>query len=387
MLLLCGLQCTSTAVVTPQEALVVQQAWLANATAGILFDCRLNVTRRGREGTLTTTTTVFTPQACVNGNCHYKGQWLRDFAYGVEHAFQLLPSHAEAVAAAKLLFDNVRPSDGAVAVDLLLTGPPDTVPAWHFEYGPCPLAWEDPCRTMYNASNAWSKMLDGGPFSVRLAAALSARPAKAVSALDARAPTLLEEYAGVLVRSMDAVPLDPSTGLVVNTPALANVTYGFTDTVIKEGAVLYTSILYFEAAGVLAGTLQSLGRTTAAALFRSRAAKIKANIVTALWSPANSAFFASTGVGGATEIDVWGTAYALAAGLVEDDDKADRICKEFLQGQQDKLFYRGHVRHLPSPHYWPVEKNQETARITLPISRSCSWSHRRAISLPAPLRT
>ena len=340
---------------------MVQQAWLANATAGILFDCRLNVTRRGREGTptTTTTTTVFTPQACVNGNCHYKGQWLRDFAYGVEHAFQLLPSHvgaAEAVAAARLLFDNVRPSDGAVAVDLLLTGPPDTVPAWHFEYGPCPLAWEDPCRTMYNASNTWSKMLDGGPFSVRLAAALSARPAKAVSALDARAPTLLEEYAGVLVRSMDAVPLDPSTGLVVNTPALANVTYGFTDTVIKEGAVLYTSILYYEAAGVLAGTLQSLGRTTAAALFRSRAAKIKASIVTVLWSPANSAFFASTGVGGAAEIDVWGTAYALAAGLVEDDDKADRICKEFLQGQQDKLFYRGHVRHLPAPHYWPVEK-------------------------------
>ena len=192
-------------------------------------------------------------------------------------------------------------------------------------------------------------MLDGGPFSVRLAAALSAKPTASRSPL--QTPTLLEEYADVLVRSMNTVPLDPSTGLVWNDPSAPNVTYGFTDTVIKEGAVLYTSILYYDAAIILAKTLLSLGNATAAALFQSRAAKIKANVIDAFWSVSDSAFFASNGSGGAGEVDVWGTAYAVAAGLVDDDDdKADKICRDFLQGQQEKLFYRGHVRNLPYPY-------------------------------------
>lgn len=169
-LLACWLQCIASGSV--HDTLVGQEAWLANASRQILSECRLNATFGKRELFLTTPpttdtiitirketpvrfrssldftiyiyiaddraqlrrfapnhkggrgSTIFTPQACRNGDCHYKGQWLRDFAYGAENAIGLLPApggSAEAVAAAKLLFDNAR-VDGVIAVDLLLTG-------------------------------------------------------------------------------------------------------------------------------------------------------------------------------------------------------------------------------------------------------------------------
>ena len=116
LLLVCSLRCSGVGI---HDTLVGQHAWLAEATRQILVDCRLTATVNGDN------VTVFTPNSCTNGHCHYKGQWLRDFAYGVEHAFELLPSPgggADAVKAAALLFSNVRRADGVVAVDLLLTG-------------------------------------------------------------------------------------------------------------------------------------------------------------------------------------------------------------------------------------------------------------------------
>jgi hypothetical protein len=337
------------------ETLLEQQRWLAAETAQILADCRLNATLGGRA------VTVYSPNGCDNGECHYQGQWLRDFSYGVEHASELLPAtlgqpaRAAAEDAARVLLDHPRHTDGVVAVDFTLSGPANSTPGWHFEYGPCPFDWEDPCRTWYKADNTWSKMLDGGPFSVRLAAAFDAFGVSAASdrSSSSSSSSLLEEYAAVLVQAMRSVPLDPRTGLVWNDPDHRNVTYGFTDTVIKEGAVLYTSVLYYEAATTLAASLRAAGNFSTAAAFETQAAAIKSSITDVFWSANDSALFASTGAGGSGHVDVWGTAYAVAAGLV-DDERAGRICEDFLRDRAHHLYHNGHVRNLPSPDLWPL---------------------------------
>ena len=74
-------------------------------------------------------------------------------------------------------------------------------------------------------------------------------------------------------------------------------TYGFTDTVVKEGGVFYTTVLYYEACLTLVGAFRSAGPSwaPAAADFAARAKLIKANIHDAFWSESAHSFLSSTG--------------------------------------------------------------------------------------------
>lgn len=358
-----------------------QHQWLTNATAQLLADCRLSAslnltgTQVGsmagpflhHSSTLVppavglptavsgvsavravTNVTLFAPGACKGSvdTCHYPGQWMRDFAYAATNAFELLPNYTEAWVAADLMLTQQRGWDGVALVDIAYVGSHSSNTGWYFEYGPCPFVFETDCHKWYNATNEWSLMLDSGPFAVKLARAFSTRQAKA-----AGLPPLITKHAQALIRSMDAVPR-ADNGLVYNDMHSPNVTYGFTDTVVKEGHVLYTSLLYYQAAQHLSQAFRAAGiMHTEAAEFEHRGALIAKNLNSVFWDAENAAFRSSTGEHEHGTLDVWGTAFAGALGLTS-SNQTQRICLDFLQHRASSIFYRGHVRHLPAPMLW-----------------------------------
>ncbi len=114
---------------------------------------------------------------------------------------------------------------------------------------------------------------------------------------------------------------DAATGLVVagDVETENAKDWGFCDAESKSGKLLFPSVLKFAAAGQLSEMFRAAGRPDKALRFRDDAARIKSAIAAAFFRAfpdgAEGWLHSATGVG--DQADVWGSAYALAAGAVD----------------------------------------------------------------------
>jgi hypothetical protein len=164
-----------------------------------------------------------------------------------------------------------------------------------------------------------------------------------------RSDMLSEKIDGVpllkrLDLAFDATPAREDTGLVWCDEGRRGVSFGFTDIVVHTGELLFCSVLRFRAAGQLAELHSKSGESEKANRYRSIARKISQN-VPQIFAHESGLLRAATGR--SAQPDVWGSAYAVYAGLLDAERSVEvstALHKALLAGT---ISWRGNVRHVP----------------------------------------
>ena len=285
-------------------AIVSQEdfTWLGGRVREQLAGCRV----AADDGTV-----LFTPDGMGN----YKALWTRDFLYMVENAIEFFDR--EELKRAILFLLSGQRGDGCM---------PDRVePSGRPVYSPGPV--ERPI-----ADHA----LDNGPFMAKLVYEYVRRFGDKEFFLEAEPK---------IRKGLEHIARD-ERGLVWNDPGNPQCPYGFTDTVQKTGALLFSSLLYGEASLKMAELCRELC-PEGAGFYEGEVRRIKENL-DFLWDDTAGMYLAASA--DCRQIDIWGSAYAVYTGFAE-KGKTKRIA-HYLILHYDELVESGHVRHLPGGEYW-----------------------------------
>ena len=244
---------------------------------------------------------------------------MRDSFYGISSGIDLLPNITATVASVEWMYEHARPVDGAMPQSLDLNGATD--------------------------GNSFI-FLDSGPFAVKMADAI-------VSALpehDGKAFFL--KWHAALANGLNVTTLDPDgSGLPWINSSRQLIGYGFQDGEYMSGDVLYSSILYWNATGILADLYAQAGPSFASQVtaLRAQADRVKHQISAELWSDKLGAFVAATKLE-SDRISVWGNAFAGVSGLANATQSAAIFA--FFRDREADIFFEGQVRQTPAPHFW-----------------------------------
>jgi hypothetical protein len=161
---------------------------------------------------------------------------------------------------------------------------------------------------------------------------------------------LLRDILDPLARAMQAVPRSPETGLVYIDPTREwdRCPYGFTDTVRKQGDVLFCSLLYVQACRQLSGLMRAGARENDALSWKKEAERVADTIRRVFWDRDVGLFRAATVK--CREHDIWGSAFAVFLG-VADAGKSNRVA-HYFSTHYNEIVQHGQIRHLPGNVYW-----------------------------------
>lgn len=267
-------------------------------------------------------TAAFPPQVGAG----YGAFWLRDFAYQLEGCRDAF-SDRELTDACRLFVRSIAP-DGAGVDCVKFDGTPIYKPGFG-TMGENPVT-DGPAFTVAVAWHAYQKTRDRA---------------------------LAAEVVDPLVKTLKAVPRDPRTGLVFIRPGGHDrCPYGFTDTVRKQGAVLFTSLLDIQAGRRLADLMDAAGRPDDARHWRAEADRLAPVVRQTFWDERVGLFRAATVQCG--QPDVWGSAFAVEQGVATDAQA--RAVAVYFKAHHGELVERGQVRHLPGGVYWDAACPRDT---------------------------
>lgn len=296
-------------------AAAAQQPALSLDEAVAWLEKESHRTVRASKRAMNDGTAAFPPQVGIG----YEAFWLRDYEYTLEGAAEAY-SNEELLAACRLFVRSMR-EDG-VGVDCVKF---DGTAIYKPGYG----------------SMGENPVADGSQFTVGVAWHTYRKTGST---------GLLTEILDPLVRTMKAVPRNPETGLVHIKPGDAwdRCPYGFTDTVHKQGDILFCSLLDVQACRQLADLLEAAGRKSEAAAWTERASETAANVRRVFWDPATGLFRAATVR--CREHDIWGSAFAVYLGVASSDQA--KAVATYFRDHYDEIVQHGQIRHLPGGVYW-----------------------------------
>jgi hypothetical protein len=260
-------------------------------------------------------TAAFPPQVGIG----YEAFWLRDYAYTLEGSVGSY-SDEELIDACKLFVDGIR-ADGA-GVDCVKF---DSTRIYKPGYG----------------SMGENPVADGSQFTVSVAWHTYRRTNDIA---------LLRGIVDDLIRTMNVVPRNPKSGLVhIRVSAQWDrCPYGFTDTIRKQGDVLFCSLLYVQASRRLSDMLDVLGRQAEAQSWKAEAENAAASIRDVFWDSEVGLFRAATVC--CREHDIWGSAFAAYLGVA--DEEQSRAVAQYFKEHYEEIVQEGQIRHLPGGVYW-----------------------------------
>lgn len=157
---------------------------------------------------------------------------------------------------------------------------------------------------------------------------------------------------------------DPANGIVWTDAEARAVNFGFVDSVIQTGFLLFSTILKYRATRMLIELYEEASSTTMAerlAALREQKLLLEAHVPRVFQSE-DGWLKASTGISG--QADVWGTCYAIYAGLLQGEARQaalEVIRDSYLRGTTS---YRGNVRHVPTTEDFSEESCWESSWIT-----------------------
>ena len=273
--------------------------------------------RKMRDGTK-----AFPPQV---GTGH-EAFWLRDYAYTLEGNVEAY-STEELLASCRLFVKSMR-ADGSGVDCVLFDGKPIYKPG----YG----------------GLGKNPVTDGGPFTVVVAWETYQKTKDA---------KLLDEIIDSLVKTMLAVPRNPETSLVRIVPGneLDRCPYGFTDTIHKQGDVLFSSLLFVQASRQLTDLLNEQGRQEDAQEWLKQSKEVAKSIRQVFWDPKVGLFRAATVR--CREHDIWGSAFAVYLDVA--DSKQAKSIANYFKTHYEEIVDQGHIRHIPGGQYWEIGCSRE----------------------------
>jgi hypothetical protein len=259
-------------------------------------------------------TAAFPPQVGAG----YGAFWLRDYAYMLEGCIDAFTF--EELRDAWSLFVNAQRADGAMVDTIKFDGTPIYKPGFG-RMGKNPVA-------------------DGSQFAVDVAWHSYRRTGDRV---------LLTRTVEGLARGMRAVPRSADSGLVhIRPQGWDRCPYGFTDSVRKQGDVLFCSLLYVQACNQIADLFQALDRTTEAAEWRSQARSVNTAVRETFWDEETGLFRAATVK--CREHDIWGSAFAVFIGVATAEQS--HAVASYFRDHYREIVKRGQIRHTPGGVWW-----------------------------------
>lgn len=260
-------------------------------------------------------TAAFPPQV----GSGYEAFWLRDYAYMLEGAIDSF--RPDELRDACRLFLQAQADDGACVDCVKFDGTPIYKPG----YG----------------SMGENAVADGSPFTVDVAWHTWRR---------LKDRQLLDDMLPRLKRAMQAVPRNPKSGLVhiAVGDGWDRCPYGFTDTVRKQGDVLFCSLLTIQACRQMGDLCEAAEESEEATAWRRQARRLTLVVQKIFWDGKVGLFRAATARCG--QHDIWGSAFAVYLGVAT-PEQARRIARYF-KDHYDEIVDRGQLRHLPGGVYW-----------------------------------
>jgi hypothetical protein len=276
--------------------------WLNQECIRELRACRITA----HDGTL-----LYTPDGRGNDNA----LWTRDFSYMVENAGDLIP-HYQIRQAILYLLRGQR-EDGCI---------PDRV--------------QSDGRAVYSAGAPEAPLgddpTDNSQFMVKLVADYIRLSGD---------PLFFSQVHTQLDKAMNFTHRSPE-GLVHIPPGHRQSPSGFTNTVAKSGDLLFSSLLYWEACGLIARLHEKAGRLEKSADYRYRAKLIERNLDSLFDARAGLYLAASVDC---RQIDIWGNAYGLYLSFPTPHSEQIR---QALLADLKHYTWHGQVRHLLKGEYW-----------------------------------
>jgi len=210
-------------------------------------------------------TAAFPPQVGIG----YEAFWLRDYEYTLEGAIDAY-SNEELLAACRLFIGSMR-ADGA-GVDCVKY---DGTPIYKPGYG----------------SMGANPVADESQFTVSVAYHTYKKT---------KNKELLGEILDPLIKTMQAVPRNSETALVHIVPGdqYDRCPYGFTDTVRKQGDVLFCSLLFVQACRQLSHLLNEAGRGEEVRGWKGEGERVADSVRKVFWDPEVGLFRAATALPG-----------------------------------------------------------------------------------------
>jgi hypothetical protein len=265
---------------------------------------------------------AFPPQA--GGG--YEAFWLRDYAYQLEGCTDAF-SDKELKDSCRVFVNALR-KDGAGVDCVKFNGQPIYQPG----YG----------------SMGSNPVADGSQFTVEVAWYTWRKT---------KDRQLLGEIIDKLVKTMEAAPRNPKNGLIhINPGGWDRCPYGFTDSVRKQGDVLFCSLLYVQACQQLADLLDAANRPEDAKKWRAEAAKLPPAIRETFWDEKIGLFRAASIL--CKQPDIWGSAFAVYLDVAT-PEQAKTIAKYF-KDHYSEIVECGQIRHLPGGVYWDAACERNT---------------------------
>ena len=281
-------------------------AWLKGQSKRMIVECR----RAMKNGV-----SAFPPQVGIG----YNAFWLRDYSYMIEGYIEGFTD--KELADSCLLFVDAQRADGACVDCVKYDGTPIYKPGYG-SMGKNPVA-DGSQFTVSVAWHTWQKLHDR---------------------------TLLEKIIDRLVKAMNAVPRNPKTGLVYIEPGDGwdRCPYGFTDTVRKQGDLLFSSLLFVQAGRQLADLLDAVGRRDEARKWRVESKRVGLEIRKTFWDDKAGLFRAATVQ--CKEPDIWGSAFAVYLDVAAPEQAL--AVAGYFKKHYGEIVQHGQIRHLPGGVYW-----------------------------------
>jgi len=159
-----------------------------------------------------------------------------------------------------------------------------------------------------------------------------------------------------LEMAFDVPPSRPETELVWCDSQNRGVSFGFVDTVIHTGELLFCSLLKLQAARRIAEMEKALERSVQAEKYRRIVETLKKSIPQTFMTK-DGFLKASTGI--SSQPDVWGTAFAVYIDALNEEGKFT-ACRALEKGYADgTIAWKGNIRHVPTSHDFSEESAWE----------------------------
>ena len=284
--------------------------WLESQARKLVRECRR---------TLPDGRAVFPPQVGIG----YEAFWLRDYAYMLEGAADAFTE--EELRHCLDIFLDTQAADGSCVDCVTFDGKPIFKPGMG-TMGENPVA--DGSQFLVDvAYHTWKRIKD---------------------------PELLQKHLPRLEKALAAVPRDPTSGLVWIDPGKEwdRCPYGFTDTVVKKGAVLFCSLLLYKSYQQMAEMESAAGYSEKATGYREETERLAEGIRITLWDGKIGLFLAATHQ--CRQADIWGSAFAVYLGVAS--PAQSRAVGAYFRDHYREIVQKGKIRHLPGDNYWEVSR-------------------------------
>jgi len=158
---------------------------------------------------------------------------------------------------------------------------------------------------------------------------------------------LLKKHAATLEKAMRSIPPRDDGLVFIDPNGPGRSPYGFTDGIRKTGAVLFSSVLYWESACCMARLYEKVGQDKEAVRWQGEAKRVR-DALGILWDEKEGVFWAATH--DCRQPDVWGSAYAVFAGAAT--QRQARAVAQWIDRHYDEIVWHGMVRHMREPEGW-----------------------------------